>query len=284
MSQSPPIHVLAAVPREMLARYRDHLARDSQLSLTLVTRHDEVIAHLNVQRAHTDALVLDNRLGDAFEFVKELRQTYPTLLIVLVDEEADFGLPGQADDLSVAPFEDDDLLRRIKRLVEERRLQTLRADIVPPVRTLAKKLVRARSRKTMLQATVEAVRDVGYDYAAFYALEGQAPDVLVLRAQAGSPDLTSAAPPQQAGEQTLVGWVARNGQSRVVGPADQPTHPFVEQRRLNSAVCVPVGMALRFGVLLACCQAPGTVAQRQVMMLELISAQLASALARQEQT
>lgn len=282
MSQPPPVHVLAVVPREKLTRYRDHLARDPQLVLTLVTRHEEALAQLNAPLMQADALVFDSGLGGAYEFVKTLRQAFPGLLIVLVDEEADFGLPGQADDLSVAPFEDDDLLRRIKRLVEERRLQTLRADIPPPVRTLAKKLVRARSRKAMLQAAVEAVRDLGYDYVAFYGLEEQGSEPLALRAQAGSPELVAAAPPEQSVEGTLVGWVAQNGQSRAIGPTERLSHPFVQQQRMGSAACVPVGMALRFGVLLACREQPNAINQKQVMLLELVGAHLANALAKQD--
>jgi hypothetical protein len=282
MSQLPPIHVLAAVPQEALSRYREHLGRDPQLVLTLVTGQEEAVGQLSDPRAHHEVLVLDSGLGDMYGFVKELRQTHAGLLIVLVDEGADFGLPGQADELSVAPFEDNDLLRRIKRLTEERRLQTLRTDIAPAVRTLAKKLTRARSTRAMLQAAVEAICELGYDYAAFYAPDERSPDSLVVRSQAGSAELIAAAPSQQNGEESLVGWVARNGQSRAIGPADALSHPFVQQQRMNRAVCVPVGMALRYGVLLACRAQPEAIAQKQVMMLELIGAHLANALARRD--
>jgi hypothetical protein len=282
MSQPPPIYVLAAVPHESLARYREHLERDPQVVLTLVSRQEEVMAHLGDTQGRSDVLVLDSGLGDMYDFVKEVRQLHPTLLIILVDERVDFGLPGQADELSVTPFEDDDLLRRIKRLAEERRLQTLRADIEPPVRALAKKLTRARSTKAMLQAALETVRELGYVYAAFYGVDERDTGCLVLRLQLGPADLTKTAPAQQTIEGTLVGWAFKNGQSRVAGVADPLSHPFLQQQRVSSVVSVPVGMALRYGVLLACSTQADRLAHKQVMMLELIGAHLANALARHD--
>jgi hypothetical protein len=44
---------------------------------------------------------------------------------------------------------------------------------------------------------------------------------------------------------------------------------------------VPVGTTMRFGVILACREQPDAITQQNVMMLEVVSAQLASALARQ---
>jgi GAF domain-containing protein len=75
--------------------------------------------------------------------------------------------------------------------------------------------------------------------------------------------------------------VSQNGQSRIVGPDDQPNHPFIRQQRFHSGVCVPVGTTLRFGVILACRDQPDAISQQNVLMLELVSAQLASALAKQ---
>jgi len=282
MTNPPTIHVLAAVPREALPRFRDHFAREPQMVLTLVTRQQEAIEHLADPQTRTDVLVLDAPSGDTFEFVRQLRHTYPRLLIVLVDEEADFGLPGQADEISVAPFAGDDLLRRIKRLVEERRLETLRADTLPPVRLLAKLLVRARTPEAMIRAAVEAIQDLDYDYVAFFGADPAAPDQLTLRAQIGPPHLTHSAPYQQAQSSTLVGWVAQTGQSRTVGPEDRPNHPFVQGGYLQTGVCVPVGAALRFGALLACRAQPNSVPQKHVMLLELVSAQLATALAKHD--
>jgi len=74
----------------------------------------------------------------------------------------------------------------------------------------------------------------------------------------------------------------QNGQSRAIGPTERLSHPFVQQQRMGSAACVPVGMALRFGVLLACREQPNAINQKQVMLLELVGAHLANALAKQD--
>ncbi|MEB2286719.1 MAG: GAF domain-containing protein [Anaerolineae bacterium] len=282
MTNALPIYVLATIPRESLTRFRDLFAREPQISPVFVTRQQEAMEHLADPQTRTDVLVLDARSGDTFDFVRQLRHTYPRLLIVLVDEEADFGLPGQADEISVTPFAGDDLLRRIKRLVEERRLETLRADTLPPVRQLAKVLVRARTPEAMIRAAVEVIHDLGYDYVAFFSPDPAAPGRLALRTQIGPPSLTGIAPQQQSQDGTLVGWVAQTGQSRTVGPTDRPNHPFIEGTSLQSGVCVPVGAALRFGALLACRAQPHSIPQKHVMLLELISAQLATALAKRD--
>lgn len=282
MTNALPIYVLATIPRESLTRFRDLFAREPQISPVFVTRQQEAMEHLADPQTRTDVLVLDARSGDTFDFVRQLRHTYPRLLIVLVDEEADFGLPGQADEISVTPFAGDDLLRRIKRLVEERRLETLRADTLPPVRQLAKVLVRARTPEAMIRAAVEVIHDLGYDYVAFFSPDPAAPGQLALRTQIGPPSLTGIAPQQQSQDGTLVGWVAQTGQSRTVGPTDRPNHPFIEGTSLQSGVCVPVGAALRFGALLACRAQPHSIPQKHVMLLELISAQLATALAKRD--
>ncbi|MCL4238214.1 MAG: GAF domain-containing protein [Anaerolineae bacterium] len=282
MTNALPIYVLATIPRESLTRFRDLFAREPQISPVFVTRQQEAMEHLADPQTRTDVLVLDARSGDTFDFVRQLRHTYPRLLIVLVDEEADFGLPGQADEISVTPFAGDDLLRRIKRLVEERRLETLRADTLPPVRQLAKVLVRARTPEAMIRAAVEVIHDLGYDYVAFFSPDPAAPGQLALRTQIGPPSLTGIAPQQQSQDGTLVGWVAQTGQSRTVGPTDRPNHPFIEGASLQSGVCVPVGAALRFGALLACRAQPHSIPQKHVMLLELISAQLATALAKRD--
>jgi GAF domain-containing protein len=206
---------------------------------------------------------------------------YPRLLIILVDREADFGMPGHADEVSVTPFENDDLLKRIKRLNEERSLQTLRADALPPVRAFAKSLRRAGAGPAKMQAAVEAIKELGYDYVAFYNMVPTTPPEMRLSSQVGPNALLSVAPQQQDYQTSLVGWVTQNGQSRIIGPDDPINHPFVKQQRFNSGVCVPVGTTLRFGVIFACREQPNAITQQNVMMLELVSAQLASALAKQ---
>jgi GAF domain-containing protein len=281
MTEGSKIHVLVAIRLQSIVQFRENLSRDPQLKAMIVTSEEEAREILADSQKRTDVFVVDNSLGGVFELIKELRQTYPRLLILLVDQEADFGMPGHADEVSVAPFEDNDLLKRIKRLTEERRLETLRADALPPVRQFAKSLRRAGPGQSKQQAAVEAIKELGYDYVAFYIIMPTTPPELKLSAQVGPSQLTGAAPQQQDYENSLIGWVAQNNQSRIVGPEDQPNHPFIKQQRFGAGACVPVGTTLRFGVLFAAREQPNAITQQNVIMLELVSAQLASALAKQ---
>lgn len=281
MAEGSLIHVLAAVRLSSLSQFRDHLSRDPLIKLTLVSDEKEARETLRDSHHRTDVFVVDNSLGGVFEMIKELRLSYPRLLIILVDQEADFGMPGNADEVSVEPFENDDLLKRIKRLSEERSLETLRADALPPVRSFAKSLRRAGPGQAKTQAAVEAIKELGYDYVAFFNIIPTLPPELRLSSQVGPDALMSVAPQQQDYNTSLVGWVSQNGQSRIIGPEDQPNHPFVKQQRFKSGVCVPVGTTLRFGVIFACREQPNAITQQNVLMLELVSAQLANALAKQ---
>lgn len=281
MLNSPAIHVLAATTVSSMVDFRQNLNKDKQLNVTVVTSISEAQDILADSQKQTDVFVIDNALGDVFDLIKEMRKTYPRLLILLVDQEADFSMPGHADEVTVEPFKNDDLLQRIKRLNEERSLQTLRADALPPVRQFAKMLRRAAAGVSQTQAAVGAIAELGYDYVAFYGILPTTPPELRLRAQVGADTITSIAPQQQDYQGSLVGWVAENGKSRIVSPDDSPNHPFVKQQRFGSAVCIPVGMSLRFGVLFACREQPNAITQQNVLMLELVSAQLASALAKQ---
>lgn len=284
MSTSPAIHVLTATTIASMSEFRQNLAKDAQLNVTVVTSEAEARDILADSQKRTDVFVIDNALGNVFDLIKEIRKTYPRLLILLVDREADFSMPGHADEVTVEPFKNDDLLRRIKRLNEERSLQTLRADALPPVRQFAKSLRKAAPGVSQTQAAVEAIAELGYDYVAFYNIVPTTPPELKLRAQVGPDAIIGIAPQQQEYQGSLVGWVAQNGQSRIVGPDDIPNHPFIKQQRFGSAVCIPVGKTLRFGVLFACRQQPNAITQQNVLMLELVSAQLASALAKQTHT
>jgi GAF domain-containing protein len=281
MAHDSLIHVLAAVPVAARPRYQENLGAEFQLRLTVVTSEDDARALLADPQQHTGVLVVDSGLGDVYELVRSLRQSFPRLLIVVVDEGADFSLPGQADEVSVEPFENDDLIRRIKRLAQERSLETLRADALPPVRAFAKSLRRAGPGQARQQAAVEAIQELGYDYVAFYSMLPADPPSLKLGAQIGPEDLTGSAPQQQDAHTSLVGWVTQNGQSRIVASRDEPNHPFIRQGRFQAGVCVPVGTTMRFGAILACRQQANSITQQNVMMLELVSAQLAHALARQ---
>src|SRR5258706_6986626 len=121
------IYVLAAVRLPSVARYREYLSKDPKLKTTVVTSEPSAREILSNAEKRTDVFVVDNGLGSVYELVKELRQTYPRLLILLVDEEADFGMPGRAHDVSTEPFKGDDLVKKIKRPSEGRRPATLRA-------------------------------------------------------------------------------------------------------------------------------------------------------------
>ena len=281
MASNSQIHVLAAVKLASMVDYRENLAQDPQLRVTIVTNERDARQALANSQQRTDVFVIDNGLGNVYELIRELRQTYPRLLILMVDEEADFGMPGHADEVSVDPFSDGDLLKRIKRLTEERSLETLRADALPPVRTFAKSLRRAGPGQPKYQASVEAIKELGYDYVAFYISVPTTPPEMKLNAQVGPSAITAIAPTSQHHEESLVGWVAQNGQSRIVSPEDEPNHPFIRQQRFGAGVCVPVGIKLRFGVILACREQPGAITQQNVLMLELVCAQLASALAKE---
>src|SRR5947209_6783275 len=211
------IFVLAAVRLPSVARYRENLSKDPKLKTTVVTSEPSAREILANPEKRTDVFVVDNGLGNVYELIKELRQTYPRLLILMVDEDADFGMPGRADDVSTEPFKDDDLIKKIKRLAEERRLETLRADALPPVRNFAKSLRKAGKGLGKQQAAVEAVRELGYDYVAFYAIAPTDPPSLSLAAQVGPNTITSQVP-VRSDYSGLLGWVAQNGQSRIVGP------------------------------------------------------------------
>jgi CheY-like chemotaxis protein len=275
------IYALAAVRLPSVARYRENLSKDPKLKVTVVTSEANAREALQSAEKRTDVFVVDNGLGNVYELIKDLRQTYPRLLILLVDEDADFGMPGRADDVSTEPFKDDDLIRKIKRLAEERRLETLRADALPPVRNFAKSLRKAAKGLGKQQAAVEAVRELGYDYVAYYSIAPSDPPALSLAAQVGPNAIQSMVPPR-TDYNGLLGWVAQNGQSRIVGPGDPLNFVLIEKEKFGAAVCLPVGTSLRFGVILACREQPGSITQQNVLMLELISAQLASAMAKEQ--
>lgn len=279
---NPKLNVLVAVQLGSVARFREGLKREPQFEVTLVTDIEKARHILDSPGKQTDVIIIDNALGDTYDLLREIRHSYPRLIIVAVDEGADFALPGQADDITTTPFENNDIITRIKRLNEDRRLQTLRADALPPVRQFAKSILKAGKGKSKQQAAAEAVQELGYDYVAFYSVtKGESPS-LMLVAQVGPDDEQRIAPKHPEYGASLMGLVAQNGQSRTVSPTDEPNHPFVKRGRFMAGACVPVGTTLRFGVMVACREGAGSITQENVMMLELVSAQLASALAKDE--
>lgn len=273
-------HVLAAVPRESASQYYRHLSEYRDFKLSLVSDIGDALDALNNRDEQTDVFVLDNRMPNAAHLIGDLRDDFPRLLIVLVDEDADFATPGAADEISTDPFNADDLARRITRLMSDRRLDTLRADAMPPVREFAKRLRSATGEGGKAQATVSACRDLGYDYIAFYRLESTEPLRVTLRAQDGAAAVQAVAPKQAAGDD-LIGTVAQSGQSRIAGPGDDVTHPLVKRGRLGVVACVPVGVATRYGVLVACRDKPDSITPDNLITLELVSAQLAAVIARE---
>src|ERR1700694_415486 len=239
------IYVLAAVRLPSVARYREALTKDTKLKPTVVTSEQSARDYLADSEKRTDVFVVDNGLGNVYELIKELRQTYPRLWIVMVDEKATLGMPGRADEVSTDPFKDDELVKKIKRLVQERQLETLHADALPPVRTFARSLRKTGKGLSKQQAAVDAVKELGYDYVSFYTLAPTDPPSLSLAAQSGANAIQSMVP-MRTDYSGLLGWVVQNGQSRIVGPGDEPNHILIEKGKFSAAVCVPVGTTLRF--------------------------------------
>ncbi len=276
------VDVLVAVRSEQTARYRENLAKHTNLNVQVVDTTKETLSILANKDNHVDVLVIDNAISDlVYELVVHVRQKYPRLLIVLVDEEADFGLPGQADEMSTDPFNNDDLARRIERMIADRRMETLRSDSLPAVRSINRTMKDAVGAIGKQEAAVKSVHEMGYDYVAYYQIEAEEPLDLYLRAQSGPNTIMSIAP-KRAGVDDLMGWVAQNGQSRIAAPEDTPNHPLVARGRLGAVSCVPVGFAgKQYGVIAACRDIPGSITQENILMLELVAAQLASALMKE---
>lgn len=273
--------VLVAVRRETASQYHKNLSQHKSLRIQLVSAVQDVLDILADSNTHIDVLVLDNALGTIYELIEDVRLTHPRLIIILVDQEADFGTPGQADDLSTDPFTNDDLAKRISRLMSDRKLETLRADSLPGVRQFAKELRSATGELGKLQTAVTACKQLGYDYVAFYRIEGGDTAALVLRAQAGPAPIQSIAP-KSAAPNDLISWTLAHGQSRIAAPQDAVNHPLVSKGRLGAVAAVPVTMSgQRYGVLAAFKDVPGTINQDHVMLLELIAAQLGSTMTKE---
>jgi DNA-binding response OmpR family regulator len=281
---SNKIDILVAVKREDGSRYFKNLSAQDGFNIQIVHSTEDAQGVLADRSQHTDVFVIDNNIGggDVFALVGELRQSYPRLLIVLVDEEADFGMPGQADDISTEPFNNDDLARRITRLISDRRMETLRSDSLPAVRNFAKVLRAATGVSGKQQVAVKACIDMGYEYVAYYHQERPEPLALAMKAQAGPPAIQSIAP-KQANSEDLMGWVMLNGQSRIAAPEDKPNHALVARGRLGAVACVPVTFnGVIYGVMVACRERPNSITQENVLMLELVSSQLAGAMSKEK--
>jgi len=276
------IDILVAVQRDRAGEYYQNLSANQDFSIQIVSDTGDTLEILSDRDRHVDILIIDNSLPGVFDLITDLRHTYPRLLIILVDEEADFGLPGHADDISTEPFTNQDLEKRIRRLMSDRRLETLRADSLPAVRQFAKRLRTAPPGEGgKYQAAVSASFDLNYDYVAFYRLESIEPLKIELKAQEG-PKSIQAVAPKQGSEDDIIGWVAKNRQIRISSPEDTLNHPLVARGRLGAAACIPVIFSgTNYGVLVACREQPGSISQENVLMLELISTQLAAAISKE---
>ncbi len=276
------IDLLITIKAADLERYRPLLAERDQFQTHWATSAADALNILADRTHHTDVLVLDNNIeSDVHVIVSDLRQRYPRLMIVLIDEEADFAMPGQADDISVEPFKNDDLIRRINRLISERRTETLRSDSLPAIRDFVKRLRDATGMMGKQEAAVLTCKDLNYDYVAYYQRETGEPLRLTLRSQAGPAPIQASAP-KEASAEDLMGWVLINAQSRIAAPDDRPNHPLVARGRLGAVACVPVTFnMISRGVIVACRERPGTITQENVLILELIGAQLAASLAKE---
>lgn len=275
------IDILTAVPQQDAKRYFKHLREQQDFQVRMATTLDDAMNDLSDKDNQTDVFVLSQAFGSTHGLIHELRHTYPRLLIVLVDEDADFAIPGQADDISTEPFKNDDLAKRILRLMSDRQLETLRADSLPAVRTFAKKMRNATGELGKLQAASAACLEMNYDYVAMYKQTSENPMQVDLKAQDGPRTISSIAP-KTGNADDLMGWVCQTGQSRIAGPSDKPNHPLVARGRLGAVVCVPINISgVRYGVIVACRDMPNSITQENVLMLELVSAQLAAALSKE---
>jgi DNA-binding response OmpR family regulator len=277
------IDLLVAVKNEDGARYYKNLSVHENFNVIVIHTVGDALEMLADREHHIDVLAIDNNLeNEVFNTVSDLRQRYPRLIIVLVDEQVDFAMPGQADDISTEPFRNDDLAKRITRLISDRRQETLRSDSLPAIRQFAKRLRTATGMIGKLQVAVQACKEMSYDYVAYYHRDTLSPLRLTLRAQAGTNAIQAVAP-KEATADDLMGWVQENAQSRIAAPEDRPNHPLVARGRMGAVACIPVAFnGVVYGVLSACRERPGTITQENVLMLELISAQLAAAMSKEQ--
>jgi hypothetical protein len=274
------IYVLLAIDPGAVERYRVNLASEARIIPCFVSSLAEAEAVLADPTARIDAVVIDNELGGVFDAIKAIRKAYPRLWVVLVDEEADLITPGRADAATTEPFKDGDLVKKIKRLAEERRLETIQKDALAPVRAFARMMAKAGKDTPRPQVAVDTVQQLGYTYAAYYSLVATVPPSLSLVAQAG-PDSMRSAVPLRSDLTTLAGWVAENGQPRIANGGEPPSFVLTQRGLVGPTLAVPVGITLRFGVIVACKPLGGAVAPDDLNALELVGQQLAAALAKE---
>lgn len=276
------IQLLVAVPREQAARYYTGLGASGQYALTMTSNSREALDLLEDRSRHFDALVLESTLAEAGGLLDELAYRHPRQMVVLVDESNQSPLQAQVrpDRICTTPFADDDLERRIVRLLSDSRLETVPANTLLPVRELARKLRTEDAPGDRYRVAVDACQSLGYSYTAFYSLERAEPVLLRLAAQLGEGDMHLLVPlSAQAGE--VIAQVAVTGESVVLDSANAADYLPVAVGTLGSAAMVPAGRANCFGVLVAGREAPDSINTQNVTVLELVAAQLAAAIARE---
>jgi hypothetical protein len=276
------IQLLVAVPREQAARYYTGLGASGQYDLTMTSNSREALDLLEDRSRYFDALVVDSTLADAGVLLDELFYRNPRQMVVLVDETNESPLRSviRPDRISDMPFADDDLERRIARLLSDSRLETVPANMVLPVRELARKLRSEDTPGDRYRVAVAACQGLGYSYTAFYSLERAEPALLRLAAQLGEGDMHLLVPlSAQAGE--VIAQVAITGESVVLEADNAADYLPVAVGTLGSVAMVPAGRTACFGVLVAGREAPGAINAQNVAVLELVGAQLAAAIARE---
>ena len=276
------IQVLAAVPREQAARYYTSLSASGQYELTLTSDSRDTLGLLEDRGRHFDALVLDSCLTDADSLLEDILFNLPRLIVVLVDETGDSPLRHRLrlDRISASPFIDDDLERRIARLLSDSQLETMPANTMLPVRELARKLRTEDEPGDRFRVAVEACQGLGYPYTAFYRVEQQDPPLLKLAAQQGQRSF-DALVPLHAESHHVIARVAMTGESLILERSNAEDYPPVAQGALGSVAMVAAGRAACFGVLVAGREDPDGINAQNVAVLELVAAQLAAAIARE---
>ncbi|MFQ3568578.1 MAG: GAF domain-containing protein [Aggregatilineales bacterium] len=268
--------LLVAVRREHASRYYSALSSAGDYAIDIVSDGVDVLERLADGRRTFDVLIFDHGLQGAHELLLTLRRDYNSLLIILVDEEADFAVPGYADDISTAPFIEDDLVRRIDRLMADRRLETISVSVPPAVRSFAKQLRKARGETGKHRAALSVCRELGFDYCAFYRPDENGRFGMLI-AQDG-PEVLLANAPQYSTAGDIITSALQSAETQSGNAESANLHPFLEDGSLAELVCAPVGSKARHGIIVAGATQPDTIGKEQIMMLNLICAQLAAVL------
>lgn len=277
--------ILATLREDKIEQYRDELSSANDLRVQIAATTAALLDMLAGDTQHIDLVLIDNELDSANIFVPDLRQRYPKLPIIIVDEEADFGTPGHASDLSCDPFLDDELIHKVNRLLgrsistgaPETESQPAQSAVSAPENAPENA---AQTPANRIDTTLKAIQEMGFDYVAYYTIDGTDPPALTLAGQHG-PNAINAVAPKSAGSDDLMGHVAKTQKSQIAGPQDTPIHPLVARGRLGAVVCVPVSHEdTRYGVLAVCNDRPGSIQTDIMPALEMVASQLAAALKR----